>query len=627
MNEAGIELVRIAEFAWSRIEPSRDQFDWQWLDDAVTTLHNAGLKIIMCTPTACPPRWLVDEMPDILPVDSEGRVRGFGSRRHYRFASNAYRREAQRISAAVIDRYAAHEAVVGWQTDNEFGCHDTVTSYADDDRAAFQQWLQTAYGTVDALNSDWGNVFWSQEYQRFDQIDTPNLTVTEPNPAHQFAWRCFASDQVSRFNAQQVELIRNSAGADRWITHNFMGNSTDFDHFPLGHDLDVATWDSYPLGFLDQGWASDREKQRYRRIGHPDWAAFHHDLYHAVGRGRFGVMEQQPGPVNWAPSNAEPLDSAPAFWGMEAIAHGAELVSYFRFQQMPQAQEQMHAALRLSDGSASPAFASVQHLAQSIRSLPDHERKQAQVALLFDYRSCWASDIQHHAAHMGTLEHAIDAYSAGRSLGLDIDIIGQDADLNGYKLLIIPGTVFVSERLISAASTAGVKLLALARSGSRNTSFSLPDNLAPGALQSLLPVRVVAVDSIREGSLHKATALGAEWEIRYWRERIDSPIEPIGQCDDGTGFWYRHQGHHYLNARLDAQQLAVVMQQICRESSIAVLPMPEGLRRRCRGNLVFLFNFSPEPVRWTEGHAQRIQGNEELKTGEWAVWLSESHND
>ncbi|MFN9925306.1 MAG: beta-galactosidase, partial [Phenylobacterium sp.] len=125
MVELGISWVRIGEFAWSRIEPEPGRFDWDWLDRAVDTLAAAGLKIVMCTPTAPPPKWLGDAHPDILAWDDQGRPRGFGSRRHYDFSSETYRRESVRITDAVATRYGRHPAVGAWQTDNEYGCHDT----------------------------------------------------------------------------------------------------------------------------------------------------------------------------------------------------------------------------------------------------------------------------------------------------------------------------------------------------------------------------------------------------------------------------------------------------------------------------------------------------------------------
>ncbi len=58
-------------------------------------------------------------------------------------------------------------------------------------------------------------------------------------------------------------------------------------------------------------------------------------------------MEQQPGPVNWAPWNPVPKPGMVRLWTWEALAHGAEVVSYFRWRQAPFAQEQFHAGLNL----------------------------------------------------------------------------------------------------------------------------------------------------------------------------------------------------------------------------------------------------------------------------------------
>ena len=300
MAELGLTWVRIGEFAWSRLEPSPGDLQFDWLDRAIETLGGAGLKVVLGTPTATPPRWMLDRHPDMLAVDADGRPRGFGSRRHYCFSHDGYREESARITRLLADRYGRNPHVAAWQTDNEYGCHDTVISYSDAARAAFRDWCKDRYGTIEALNAAWGNVFWSMEYQGFDQIGLPNLTVTEPNPAHGLAFRRFSSDQVARFNAVQVDIIR--ARSEAPISHNYMGRITDFDHYDTGRQMEIATWDSYPMGFLeDRIEADDAYKRRYARQGDPDFQAFHHDLYRAVGNGRWWVMEQQPGPVNRKP--------------------------------------------------------------------------------------------------------------------------------------------------------------------------------------------------------------------------------------------------------------------------------------------------------------------------------------
>jgi beta-galactosidase len=622
MREAGISLVRIGEFAWSRIEPRRGEFHWAWLDRALAALAAESLQIILCTPTACPPKWLVDEQPDILPVDADGRRRDFGSRRHYRFSSSAYRLESRAICSALMARYANHPAIVGWQTDNEYGCHETTLSYAPDDLQAFRIWLAEKYQSIEALNHAWGTVFWSQEYGDFCDVELANLTVTEANPAHRLDYWRFASDQVRSFNREQTDIIRNAVGETPWITHNFMGTFTDFDHFAVGEDLDLATWDSYPLGFLDQGWFPKEDKERYRCIGHPDWAGFHHDLYRAVGKGRLAVMEQQPGPVNWAGSNAMPLANAPAFWGMEAVAHGAEFVSFFRFQQLPRAQEQMHAALRLPNGAPSPAWAAVRALHEHLTLLPETDTAQAPVALLFDYVSCWAAQIQPHSPGMDSLRTAFEYYQAVRALGLDVDIVSPDTPLAGYELLIIPGSIFLEPALINAVGKAGVDCVIGCRSGSREADFSLPETLPPGAVQSLLPLRVMAVDSMRPGASRDFQHAGKTYRLERWYEDLDTPLAPHIRCADGAGFWYSQGNHHYLNAHAGPEFLQIVLAKALAARGIAPSPQQPGLRLRRRGSLVFAFNFDPAPQTFVLPGGQCLLGAERLAQGDYAVWQS-----
>ena len=164
---------------WSREE---GEFDWQWLDDAVEALAGAGLKVVMCTPTATPPAWLIRKHPEILPIGPNGQVRNFGSRKHYDHASPIYREHSRRITRAVAERYGQHPAVEGWQTDNEWGCHSTTRSYGGASAVAFREWLERTYGTLDALNQAWGNIFWSQEYTAWSQIDPPYNLVAEVEP-------------------------------------------------------------------------------------------------------------------------------------------------------------------------------------------------------------------------------------------------------------------------------------------------------------------------------------------------------------------------------------------------------------------------------------------------------------
>jgi beta-galactosidase len=316
-RDLGITYVRIAEFAWSRIEPREGEFDWAWLDAAVQALADAGRLVVMCTPTATPPAWLIRKHPEILPVGADGHVRNFGSRKHYDHASPVYREHSRRITRAIAERYGQHPAVAGWQTDNEWGCHSTTRSYGGASKTAFRSWLERRYGSLEALNAAWGNVFWSQEYTDWEQIDPPNQTVTEPNPSHVLDYARFASDMVNEFQAEQVAILRELSPG-RWVTHNYMMQFMEFDHYANCEPLDFASWDSYPAGQVER-MLPESERVRWARTGHPDLISWNHDLYRGLkGQRAFWVMEQGVGQVNWAPSNALPAAGAAARWTAQA---------------------------------------------------------------------------------------------------------------------------------------------------------------------------------------------------------------------------------------------------------------------------------------------------------------------
>ncbi len=600
MADLGLTRVRIGEFAWSRIEPEPGCLDWGWLDRAINTLHAAGLGVILGTPTATPPKWLVDTMPDMLAVDDHGQLRTFGSRRHYCFSHEGYRDEAARIVRAIAERYGHHRAIVGWQTDNEYGCHDTVLSYSSAALAAFRQWLERRYRTIAQLNDDWGNVFWSMEYRNFAEIELPDRTVTEANPAHWLAFRRFSSDQVVAFNRAQTDIIKRlSPGRD--IAHNFMGFFTDFDHHRVGADIDVAGWDSYPLGFLEQFWFSENEKLAYCNQGHPDIAGFHHDLYRGcTANGRWAVFEQQPGPVNWARFNAIPTAGMIRLWTLEAMAHGAELVSYFRWRQFPYAQEHMHAGLLRSDSVEAPGFWEVEHAQADIETIGNVTATQAKVALVFDYESEWVTTVQPHGRGFSALRLAFEWYTALRKLGLDIDIVSSQADLAGYKLVVVPCQPIVSDGLFEALGQFGGAVILGPRTGSKTGEFAIPPGLPPGKLQELIPIKVIRVGSLRDG----VTIEGDGFGIHRWIEEIDSQIAPFLVSHAGQGLVWRFGKIRYLAGCPDARLMEKLIYEAVSETALAITHLPEGVRTRGAGRLCFAFNYAtlPAELSWTDGY-------------------------
>ena len=647
MVEMGIKVVRIGEFAWSRLEPADGELSFQWLQDSIDCLGNAGLEVVLGTPTATPPKWLVDKTPDILAVDQWGQQRRFGSRRHYCFSSPGYRQECKRIVTLLAKQFGRHPSVVAWQTDNEYGCHDTIFSYSEAARLAFSQWCSRQYADIDQLNQRWGNVFWSMEYNDFADIELPVSTVTEANPAHTLAFWRFSSDQVASFNKLQTDILRELSPG-RALVHNYMGNFTDFDHYKVAKDLDVATWDNYPLGFLDRDGNCDEDLQRWYRTGHPDSSAMHHDLYRGAGRGRWWVMEQQPGPVNWAAHNPSPLPGMVRLWGWEAFAHGAEVVSYFRWQQAPFAQEQLHSGLRLPDGRNDTAAGEVATLSKEIARLGANTSGQriddqsiddpaatgqppvaavlseTKVAIMFDYVGNAMQDIANFSGATSTAyAHFAEVYSACRRCGVNIDIVPADAPLQQYALVLLPNMVVVNEQVLASLRNCAGHIILFPGSGSRSADFATPENLAPGLLKQLIDVTVTRSETLPAFAKPSATTDEHQYHVRGWRERIDSPIEPSGYFDDSWdddswGFHYRQKNIHYLNATLQPQDLDAFVRHRMVEAGITVREAQQGLRYRESGQMVFAFNYGPDQAE--VGKQDFLIGNSTLNPGELAIW-------
>jgi beta-galactosidase len=605
MRDLGLTYVRIGEFAWGRIEKSEGEFTWEWMDRAIKTLGMAGLKVVLGTPTATPPKWLCVKYPDILPVDIHTRItRGFGSRRHYDFSSETYLVQAERITAAMAERYGSNAHVVGWQTDNELCCHDTTMSASPAARDKFRAWCKARYGNIEALNAAWGNVFWSMEYDSFDQIELPFFTVCETNPAHRLAYRRFASDQVVRFHDVMISAIRRHGGPSQWVTHNIIPPATTgVDNAALTRQLDFVSYDNYPLGFSDQlmAKAPAEEWQPFMRTGHPDLAALNFDSVRGLSNGAWWVMEQQPGPVNWAPHNPRPAPGMIRHWTLQAFAHGAACVAYFRWRQVPFGQEQMHAGLLRPDDMPSPAWAEVEQAAQEMALLGDLSgvTDKAPVALIIDPASAWVDDIERQGAGYRYPAVVFQYYRALRSLGVDVDFVSAgETKLDGYRLIVAPSLAMPNEATVNALNAGTGLILFGPRSGAKTQEFSISDGLPPGPLRQFLPLKVIAVETLRADCGGTLEYKGEIYESGRWRETIEA-----GNCDilatyeDGAPAAVRAGRSLYLATLTDDAFLKSLLVDLCAEADIAITPLPPTLRLRRRGGLTFAFNLAGESAR------------------------------
>lgn len=613
MAELGLSYVRLGEFSWTRLEPQTDQWDGEWLDQVLDLLLQHKLKAVLGTPTAAPPKWLVDRYPEILPVDSQGRVRRFGSRRHSCFSSPAWHQESERIVSLVAHRYGQHEAVVGWQTDNEYGGHDTVRCYCPRCKLAFRNWLSDKYGGVEALNEAWGNTFWSQAYRTFEEIDLPFLSVTSVNPSHRLDYFRFASDQVAKYNRKQVDLLR-AASPGRFITHNFLGFFSDLDTYAVARDLDFASWDSYPLAFTEKMPLNPAERRQWARTGHPDAAAWHHDLYRSVGRGRYWVMEQQPGPVNWGVHNPAPAPGVVRLWTWEAMAHGAECISYFRWRQAHQGQEQMHAGLLRPDHTPDLSHGEVKRVAQERAHFPLEPVAPSSVAILYDYEAAWMGEILPHGATWDYSELVMNFYSAVRGLGLNVDVVKPGDDLSNYKLVLAPSLPVLSAEVTETLKAPQFVVLG-PRSGSKTPNLGVASG----------PFGMLRVESLPPEMEEHITWRERSYPVRRWREELGAQEAGGAHFEDGTPAVGRLGNIRYLAFWPDPAFLTDWLEELAHEAGLQTTRLAPGIRLRQRGKYTFCFNYSTlaQPVP-APADATFVLGGATVEPRSLCVWVKSS---
>ncbi|CAK4030430.1 glycoside hydrolase family 42 [Lecanosticta acicola] len=513
MASSNISLVRVNEFDWSVFEPQEGQYNFTVLDTILDLLDKHGLRAVVGTPTATPPNWLTEKYYVDF-VDRTNTTLVFGSRRHYSFSSFDYRLQSRKITEVLARRYGNRSAVAGWQLDNEFGCHDTVRSYDKDAKTRFRTWLRDKYTTIESMNDAQGRVFWSSQYASFDAVEPPFLEVYTLNEAHTLDWYHFSSDMVIDFAKEQTEIIRQHA-PNHFITTNMMVLFTDFDHHRFSKEvgIDIATFDLYPL-------ASAGSTPEYLRTGDPDVQALHHALYRGVSgasygktSGPFGVMEMQPGVLNWNPYRVSPLDGMVRLWTHETFAASGDMVNYFRWRQVPYAQEQTLSGLFVSDNSEDEGYTESQVFAKE--DLPQlaaqHvvEEPQADVALVFDYTSQWVWAIEPYSGTWSVKDASytdpllvytdlVSAfYSALRRLGLSIDIISAEQSLTGYKLVVVPSLPIIPEAFDRSLQNFTGPVVFGPHTGSRTPHFAYPPGLTPsaGTLRDRLPMRITRVET------------------------------------------------------------------------------------------------------------------------------------
>ena len=519
MEQAHMNVVRVGEFAWSTLEPTEGHYELDWLDRAITLAAKHHIAVVIGTPTDAPPAWLTTKYSETLGMNADGHLREHGNRRQFNYANPKYRELCAQIVTQLARRFGSNPDVIGWQIGNEY----TDESFDPATKAQFQQYLHDKYKTLANLNNHWSTAYWSQTYDRWDEIPMEN---TGGNPGLLLDHKHFVTATWRSFQRAQIDVLRRYIPSTQFITSNIggLGWSDNWDHYTITKDLDIASWDDY-VG-----------------EGHLDAAknAMLNDFVRGWKRENFWIMETQPGSVNWAPVNNPLARGETRALAWQTIGHGSDAVLYWQWRDALNGQEQYHGAILGPDGKPLPLYSELQQLGE------DFEKTSAaltgtiprsDVAILYDYDSRWAIDFQPHTKHYDQEQVLLRFYTPLEHFAQSVDVIEANADLDGYKFIVAPSLNVISEFLamkLIAYVNAGGHLLLGPRSGMKDEYNALNPQRQPGPLADSLGGHVD-----QYYALEKPVPVGNNETAGIWAETLiptapDTHIDlRYGKTDDG----------------------------------------------------------------------------------------------
>lgn len=602
MREAGVNLVSIGIFSWGLLEIREGEFDFGWLDDVIALLHANGIAVDLGTPTASPPAWFFAQYPDARAVTKDGVPLGFGARGMVSHSAPEYRAAIARIAGALAERYGDHPAVVLWHIHNEYGV-PVGEDFSPHAVRTWRRWLQEKYGTIAGLNAAWGTAFWGQHYEEWDHVGAPATAPSTINPAQKLDWARYTDAMLRECFRIEKDAIRRHAAQP--ITTNFMANQHHgVDLWAWADEVDIVSDDHYL-------WAADEEGE----IG----LAIAADLSRSVGGGKpWILMEHSTSAVNWQPRNVAKRPGEMARNSLSHFGRGADGILFFQWRAGRSGAEKFHSAMLPHAGVESRVFREVVDLGAKLGRLAEVQgsRVEADVAVLWDFESFWAQDLEWRPSEDVSHDERIRAfYERLWRDDLTVDFALPGHDLSRYRLVVVP-----SQYLLTAADAANLTAY-VAQGGTLVVSFFSAvvdenDAVHPGGygavLQDALGVRVEEHLPLRHGDVAGIRFGDEDFTADVWQEDLvvttaevravytDGPAEgrpAVTRHGHGEGVGW------YISTRPDAEGLLAIMREVYADAGIPVPATPDGvetiLRRGDAADYLVAINHGTDEVSLT----------------------------
>ncbi len=637
IGRLGFSFTHYAEFAWTYLEPEEGRFDFAWLDEAIALAHKSGLKVILCTPSAAPPAWMTEKHPEILLTGPDGRRREHGTRANGSLSNSRLLFYVDRIVTEMARRYGKDPRVWGFQIDNE---PESTPDYSPSARTAFQAWLGKRYGSIEKLNEAWGGSFWSLRFARFEQVNPPNPTMNgedKLSPHALLDFQRFTADTQTAFLDRQARILRPHIRPEQWVTSNYM-NATQASDPRRTTALDFPTFTMYPVaGANFLGGPTFRYGNPYRLMEAGDY-------FRSIA-GVTGVMELQPGQVNWAATNPKPEPGAIHMWLWHAFAAGSSFVCTYRYRQPRFGSEMYHEGIVGLDGltlsQGGKEFVQAQAEIQSLKANYDPKATlpkaltARRTALLWSHDGMWDLDLQKQGEHWSTWRHRNFYSTAVKSTGAPLDFIAEGDDFSAYPFLVAPAYQMASSGLIEKWTRyvqGGGHLILTSRTAQKDADGHFPEVPLGARLEPLLRARLEGIDTLPGDTNGVVSMGGVPFLWRAWADLLRPNSEATSLATYTDQFYAgasaavtRRLGKGtvtYIGVEtLDGTLERGLVRQVYERAQVPIEDLPRGVYVEWRDGFFVGVNYSASPVSLATGQASRILvGTNPLEPARVLVW-------
>ena len=433
MQKAGITVVRIGEFAWHKMEPREGEYDFSWLHRVIGRLEQAGIRVILGTPSACPPIWLEEKDPEMRLIDDLDQRHQHGGRRHCCSNNPTFLRYSVKIAEEMAKEFGHHPNVIGWQIDNEIAAFD-FGCYCPHCVREFRNHLESRYGTIEHLNERWNLNLFSQAYDDFSQVPQPR-PHTWHSPHLWFEWKTFHAQSHVRFIRAQADVLHRCT--DRPVGTDMMPVFNQ-DYGKMNEFLDVVQYNHY-----DDEYSLKRE-------------LFWFDYMRPIKDTPFWVTETS---TNWNGATSTPANLRPEGFcranSWLPIVLGAEANMYWLWRQHWAGHELMHGAVLYASGRPMHTFGEVQELAKGFGECADfleNTRVRTNFAMIAstttDYLMKQQEVVWEEGSHQWETAYTkrlMRIYDAIAETGIRPDVLTPMGSFEGHSILFTPFLLTLEE--------------------------------------------------------------------------------------------------------------------------------------------------------------------------------------